>query len=89
MSWRIEVTHTAKKGLKRLDKITARRVLDYLDGLVPTADPRRTGRALRGPLGKLWRYRVGDYRVFCKIRYDTRQVVVLRVKKRGRAYSPR
>lgn len=86
MAWGIEFTHTAKKDLKKLDKSTARRVLENLDRLVPVADPRRTGQALRGPLGSLWRYRVGGYRVICEIRYDTRRVLVLRVKKRDKAY---
>ena len=86
MAWGIEFTHTATKDLKKLDRTTARRVLDYLDRLAPTADPRRTGQAMRGPLGNLWRYRVGGYRVICEIRDDIRRVHVLRVKKRDEAY---
>lgn len=89
MAWEIEVSHTAKKDLKKLDKSTARRVLDYMDSLVSTADPRTAGRALRAPLGNLWRYRIGIYRVMCEIRDDTRRIYVLRVKKRDEAYRPR
>ena len=89
MAWEVDFTHTAKKHLKKLDKSTAGRVLDYIDSLPSRADPRTTGRALRGPLGNLWRYRVGDYRVVCEIRDDTRRVHVLRMKKRDEAYRPR
>ena len=30
-------------------------------------NPRSTGKALAGPLGSFWRYRVGDCRVICDI----------------------
>ena len=89
MYWEVYFTRTAKKDLKKLDKSTARRVSDYMDSLVSRADPRTTGHALRGPLGNLWRYRVGAYRVMCEIRDDTRRVHVLSVKKRDEAYRPR
>ena len=89
MAWQIKLTDTAKKDLKKLDRNTARRVFDYMERLGRTADPRNIGRALRGPLGDLWRYRVGGYRVICEIRDDTRRVHVLRVTRRDEAYRPR
>lgn len=38
-----------------------------------------------GPV-KLWRYRVGDYRVICKIDDDAEVVLVLRVGHRKDVY---
>jgi mRNA interferase RelE/StbE len=38
--------------------------VDYESG---KQDPRSTGKALTGPLGGFWRYRVGDCRVICDI----------------------
>ncbi|XTI72755.1 type II toxin-antitoxin system RelE/ParE family toxin [Acidithiobacillus sp. AC3] len=56
-----EYTKTAKGQLRKLHKATARRILDFLDERIAgREDPRRTGKALTGPLGGLWRYRVGD-----------------------------
>lgn len=89
MAWKVEYTSTAKAQLRKLDRRAARRIVHLMDERVAAADPRRTGRVLTGPLGNLWRYRVGDYRVICEIRHGAKQVVVLRVKKRDEAYRPR
>lgn len=86
MAWGIDYTETARTQLRKLDKNTARRVIDYMDHRVTEADPRRVGRALTGPLGKLWRYRVGSLRVVCEIRDDAERVLVLRIARRDEAY---
>ena len=48
----IEYTDTAKTQLRKLDRKTARRIVDYMDERVaPLDNPRSVGRALTGPLG--------------------------------------
>ena len=86
MAWTIDYTDTAKSQLKKLDKTSARRIVDYMDKRVASADPRRVGQALTGPLGKLWRYRVGDFRVVCDIQDESVRVLVVRVAQRDQAY---
>ena len=86
MTWTIDYTDTAKSQLKKLDKTSARQIVDYMDKRVASADPRRVGQALTGPLGKLWRYRVGDFRVVCDIQDESVRVLVVRVAKRDQAY---
>ncbi len=86
MAWTIDYTDTAKSQLKKLDKTSARRIVDYMDKRVASADPRRVGQALTGPLGKLWRYRVGDFRVVYDIQDESVRVLVVRVAKRDQAY---
>jgi len=87
LAWRIELTATAAKQLSRLGAVEARRITRFLrDRLAGADDPRRLGRALTGPLGGLWRYRVGDYRVICEIRDDRLVVLVLRIAHRRDAY---
>ncbi len=87
MAWTIEYAETAKKQLKKLDKATARRILDFMDDRVaPSEDPRKTGKALKGPLGELWRYRVGDYRIICDIQDGMLTVLVLQVGNRREVY---
>jgi mRNA-degrading endonuclease RelE of RelBE toxin-antitoxin system len=50
-------------------------------------DPRSLGKALQGPrFDELWRYRVGDYRLICKIEDDRLLVLVLRVEHRNEIY---
>src|SRR3546814_3405303 len=64
----LPISNTAKTQLRKLDKQAARRILDFMDERVAGRDdPRSTGKALTGPLGGLWRYRVGDFRVICDI----------------------
>jgi len=86
LAWTIDYTDTAKSQLKKLDKTSAHRIVDYMDKRVASADPRRVGQALTGPLGKLWRYRVGDFRVVCDIQDESVRVLVVRVAKRDQAY---
>ena len=86
MAWGIDYTDTARTQLRKLDRNTARRVIDYMDHRVVAADPRSVGQALTGPLGKLWRYRVGSLRVVCDIRDDAERVLVLRIAKRDKIY---
>ena len=87
MAWRIEYTDTARTQLRRLDRDTARRIINYMDERVAVLDaPRSVGQALTGPLGGLWRYRVGDCRVICDIQDDTLRVLVVRVGRRDQVY---
>ena len=69
MAWTIDYTATAKKQLRKLDSLVARRIVDFTDERVATKNgPRSTGKALTGPmLGVFWRYRVGDCRIVCDI----------------------
>ena len=87
MAWKIDYTDTALKQLGGLDKPVARRILDYLDGRVAgSGDPRSAGKALTGPLGGLWRYRVGDYRVVCDIQEGVMRVLVVQIGNRRELY---
>ena len=86
MAWRIEYTDTARTQLRKLDRSTAGRILDYMDHRVAAADPRRVGQPLTGPLGKLWRYRVGGFRVVCDIQDEAVRVLVVRIGRRDEVY---
>ena len=80
MAWTVEYTDTAKGQLRKLDKQTARRIADYMDARVAGSnDPRSAGKALTGPRGGLWRYRVGNCRVICEIQDRILRVLVVRM----------
>ncbi|WP_035052093.1 type II toxin-antitoxin system RelE family toxin [Andreprevotia chitinilytica] len=88
MAWTIDYTETAKKQLRKLDKQTARRILDFMDERIAAqADPRATGKALTGlMLGAYWRYRVGDYRILCDIQDGALRVLVIEIGNRRDIY---
>lgn len=88
MNWIIEYTRTAEIQLRKLDKQVARRILDYLDNNVAVLDnPQSRGKALTGPLGELWRYRIGDYRVICEIQNNIMRILVVEVGHRKQIYK--
>ena len=80
MAWTIEYTTTARSQLRKLERQAARRILDHMDARVAgLGDPRGHGKALAGPMGGLWRYRVGDCRVICEIRDRLLRILVVRI----------
>ena len=88
MTWKIELDERANRDLDKLDLPVARRVYKFLyDRVAKLENPRSIGEALHGPkLGELWKYRVGDYRLICKIEDDRLLVLVLRVGHRREIY---
>ena len=88
MGWTIEIDEHAARDLKKLGTPVARRIRDFLrDRLAGSGDPRSLGKPLQGAtLGKLWRYRVGDYRIVCQIRNEALVVLALAVGHRREVY---
>ena len=88
MRWAYSFDERALKELKKLGKPAQREILKYLDERIATdADPARFGKALRGDLAGLWRYRVGDDRLICSLREGQMLVLVLKVGHRRDVYS--
>jgi mRNA interferase RelE/StbE len=87
LTWQIKFSETAVKQLKKIDKNTAKRITDFLrERIIATNNPRGIGKALTGPLGDFWRYRVGDYRIICDIQDGNLCVLVLKIANRREAY---
>ena len=87
MVWTIEVSDTAKKQLAKLDRTEAKRITRFLGERVALQpDPRQLGDPLTGPLKGTWRYRVGDYRIICRIEDQMLIVLVLGVGHRSDVY---
>ncbi len=84
MAWKIDCTETARKQLRKLDKQTARRIVEFMDKRIAAQEnPRSTGKALTGPmLGAYWRYRVGDCPIICDIRDSALRILVIEIGKR-------
>ncbi len=87
MTWRVEIERRAARDLRKLDRPVQSRILAFLRARIATPeDPRRLGKALAGPLSSVWRYRIGDYRLFCAIEDGEGVVRVLRIGRRDEVY---
>ena len=83
---KVVLTETFKKQLKKLDAAIAKRVLDYLEQVELLDNPRSRGKALTSNLAGLWRYRVSDYRILCRIRDDELIITVIEIAHRSTVY---
>ena len=87
MAWTIEYAQSALDQLRKLDPTAQRRIVDYMDKRIAVADtPRIHGHALSGRFKNLWRYRVGDYRIVCRIEDERLIVLVVGIGHRKDVY---
>ena len=88
MAYSVELSAEVARELVKLDRQQAKRILKFLQERVAKLDdPRSIGKALHGSrLGEFWKYRIGDYRLICKIEDDRLIVLVLRVGHRKEIY---
>jgi mRNA interferase RelE/StbE len=88
MASRIELSAEADRELGKLDPQQSKRILNFLrERIARLENPRSIGQALHGSrLGEFWKYRVGDYRLICKIEDDRLLILVLRIGHRREIY---
>ena len=87
MAWTVNFEPRALGELKRFDRGAQKRVVGFLQERISgEADPRQYGKILTGDKAGLWRYRVGDYRIVCRIDDAAETVLVLRVAHRKDIY---
>lgn len=74
----VRYSKEALKQLKKLDKPTAKTIVEYMQGIEKLKNPRDRGKQLSGDLAEFWRYRMGNYRILCRI--QDRELVILVVE---------
>lgn len=87
MGWRIEFLRKAEKELSSLDKTQALRILNYLDEVAALDDPRKRGKTLVADLSGLCRYRVGAWRILCRVEDSRLLVLVVKLGHRSSVYE--
>jgi mRNA interferase RelE/StbE len=88
MAWSIEFSEDADRDFSKLDKSVQRRIFHYLHERIASAqDPRDFGKPLLHELAGLWRYRVGDYRILCRIEDEKLTVLVVEIDHRSKIYK--
>jgi mRNA interferase RelE/StbE len=88
MAWKVELSVEAERELNKLDAQHAKRILKFLrERVTKLENPRSLGKPLQGSrLGEFWRYRVGDYRLICRIEDGRLLVLVLSIGHRKEIY---
>ena len=77
----------ALSELKKLDRSAQQRIVRFLnERIAGEHDPRQFGKPLTGDRGGLWRYRVGQYRIVCRLQDDVLTVLVVRIGHRKEIY---
>ncbi len=86
--YRVEYTPKAVKQLIKLDKYTRNLIYAWIDkNLQDCENPRIHGKALTANRSGQWRYRIGDYRLICKIQDERITILVLEVGHRKSIYE--
>jgi mRNA interferase RelE/StbE len=86
--WSVEFDDRARRELRKLDPQVQKEILRYLhERIAGSSDPRQFGKPLRLNLGGLWRYRMGDYRLICRLEDNRLAVLVIKVAHRREVYE--
>jgi mRNA interferase RelE/StbE len=77
----VEWSPGAERDLGRFDPQNAGRIVRFLnERLTSLENPRALGEPLVGrQFGEFWRYRVGNYRILCRIADERVVIVVVKV----------
>jgi mRNA interferase RelE/StbE len=88
MAYQIELSTEVVRQLQGLDPQHTKRITKFLrDRVAKLENPRSIGQALHGSrLREFWKYRVGDYRLICKLEDDRLLVLVLQIGHRKEIY---
>jgi mRNA interferase RelE/StbE len=88
MAYGVELAESVERELRKIDPQQRKRILKFLTQRVAKLEnPRSIGQALHGSeLGEFRKYRVGDYRLICRIEDERLLVLVLRIGHRREIY---
>lgn len=68
MTYELRTDKRFDKAFKKLDRPIQIMLKEWIEkNLMDCDDPRHIRKALTGNLSDIWRYRVGNYRLLCKI----------------------
>jgi Cytotoxic translational repressor of toxin-antitoxin stability system len=84
MAYRVILQRSAAGELEDLPQPIRRRVARAIEGLA--SDPRPPGAKLLTGSDRIWRVRVGDYRILYRVNDDLVEVLVIRIRHRSDAY---
>ena len=86
--YRVRILDAASRELERLDKLAGRRMVGRINWLAANLEAIRP-EALTGDLSRLYKLRVGDYRVLYEILHAEQTLVIHAVGHRRDVYRKR
>lgn len=88
MIYSVEVTEKFEKEFKKLDKYTQKMIKAWIEKNLSNAENSRVfGKGLTADKSGLWRYRIGDYRLICKIIDEKLVILALTIGHRKEIYK--
>jgi len=84
-SYNIYFKPSVQKDLRRIPEATVVRVIKYIEGLAQDPRPRQSIKMLGAE--RLYRLRVGDYRIIYEIDKGARQVTIHYIRHRKEVYK--
>ena len=90
MIWKLRYSKKAERQLEKLDAGQRRIIVAWLKKhLNGCEDPRVIGKPLGGDWRGFWRYRIGSYRLICKIEDKVLKVLAISIGHRSVVYTHR
>ena len=87
MPFSIQFGPQAEKFIRKLDSQIKERIKSKLNKLEQDPFPQEVERVEGYKGEKLFRVRVGDYRILYVVRFEANQIIIANVDKRGRVYD--
>ena len=85
MTFTAEYSNQALKFLKQADKILAKRILAKVELLLKEPVSHDT-KMIEGYKEKLYRARVGDYRILYEVDYGNKKIGIVKIDHRSKVY---
>lgn len=76
--WSLIFDQTADRQFSKLEKSVQIRILHFFERVIKSQNPKETALQMTGNRKSFYRYRIGDYRVICRI--EERELVIVAVK---------
>ncbi len=87
LNYKLEFSNESKKYLKKLDKPTARRILEAVESIKESPRQSSSIKKMQGYDAEVYRLRVGTYRVIYEIVDDKLIIFIVRIGPRGDIYK--
>ncbi len=88
MAWTVQYSKLAERQLSKLSPEVEQRIRSFIsDRVASLKAPRILAKKLSGPYEDRMRYRVGDYRVICRIHDHLLLILVIEVGHRREVYD--